>query len=91
MAEQSDFALNSGGHYYHFEDLTMGRSKDDVIRATGGLFASPIEKEIRGRIYQLEQIKDKRALTSAELSELVSLIDRLPDDDEEDYRFLDRD
>lgn len=68
----------------------MGQCKEQVIEATGGLFANPIEKKIRLRIYQLKQISSERGLSPAEASELGTLIDRLPDD-EEDYSHLDKD
>lgn len=68
----------------------MGQCKEQVIEATGGLLANPIEGQIRLRIFQLKQISAERGLSPAEASELGTLLDRLPDD-EEDHSYLDKD
>jgi hypothetical protein len=60
----------------------MGQSKDDWIRATGGLLASPMEQHVRMRIQALAAKLQSEGLTDAERAEYVRLVNSLPDDEE---------
>lgn len=71
------------------EDSNMGQSKDQIIAATGGLLANPIERQRRERFAELRGIMSKRNLSEAELAEFKRIHDWLPDDDEHSY--LDKD
>lgn len=56
----------------------MIRPKDEWIQATGGLFASSDERQIRMRIHELAGKLKTNTLTEAEQSEYLRLVDSLP-------------
>jgi hypothetical protein len=60
----------------------MGQSKDDWHRHTGGLFASPLEQQARMRIEVLSNKLKSGPLSDDERTEMLRLINSLPDDQE---------
>ena len=60
----------------------MTRPKDEWIQATGGLFASSDERQVRLRIQELAIKLKTNTLTAAERSEYLRLVDSLPDTEE---------
>jgi hypothetical protein len=65
-----------------FKENIMGQSKDDWLEHTGGLFASPIEKHARMRIHVLNEKLKCGPLTEDERTEMLRLLNSLPDDEE---------
>lgn len=60
----------------------MIRPKDDWFQATGGLFTSSDEQQVRMRIQELAVKLKTNTLTEAERSEYLRLVDSLPDTEE---------
>jgi hypothetical protein len=60
----------------------MSQSKDDWIKATGGLFTDPLEQHARMRVQALVAKLSAEGLTEAERSEYLRLVNALPDDEE---------
>jgi hypothetical protein len=60
----------------------MTRPKDEWIQATGGLFASSDERQVRKRIHELAVKLKTNTLTEAERSEYLRLVDSLLDTEE---------
>jgi hypothetical protein len=62
----------------------MSRTKDQWIAATGGLFANPLEQQVRTRIQALFTKAQEGGLSNNEQAELTRLLNSLPDEDTEE-------
>lgn len=60
----------------------MTQSKDEWIQATGGLFASFDERQVRLRVRELADKLKAGALTEDERTEFLRLVESLPDTEE---------
>lgn len=63
--------------------IIMSKTKDQWIASTGGLFACPLERQVRYRIQALSEKAKQGQLSDDERAELVRLVNSLPDDSEE--------
>lgn len=60
----------------------MSQSKDEWIQATGGLFASFDERQVRLQVRELADKLKAGALTEDERTEFLRLVESLPDTEE---------